>query len=113
MSTDYELEQTPKSSRSYIVTLLLAMFLSGFGVHRFYTGYILIGIIQLLTAGGFGIWAFIDLVSLVMNSYRDAEGNELEGHNAGCAMIVGIILILSFVMGGISTILSMLSIFSH
>ena len=45
-----------------------------------------------------------------MNSYRDAEGNELEGHNAGCAMIVGIVLIISFVMGGIST---MLSFFSH
>ncbi|MBR6722477.1 TM2 domain-containing protein [bacterium] len=110
MSMDYEIQQAPKSSRSYIVTLLLAMFLSGFGIHRFYTGYILIGIIQLLTAGGFGIWALIDLIALVMNSYRDAEGNELEGHNAGCAMIVGIVLIISFVMGGIST---MLSFFSH
>jgi len=110
MSMDYEIQQAPKSSRSYIVTLLLALFLSGFGIHRFYTGYILIGIIQLLTAGGFGIWALIDLIALVMNSYRDAEGNELEGHNAGCAMIVGIVLIISFVMGGIST---MLSFFSH
>ena len=110
MSMDYEIQQAPKSSRSYIVNLLLAMFLSGFGIHRFYTGYILIGIIQLLTEGGFGIWALIDLIALVMNSYRDAEGNELEGHNAGCAMIVGIVLIISFVMGGIST---MLSFFSH
>lgn len=110
MSMDYDLNQAPKSSRSYVVTLLLATFFGGFGIHRFYTGYILIGIIQLLTAGGFGIWALIDLIALVMNSYRDFEGNELEGHNAGCALVVGIILVVSFIVGGISTMLSM---FSH
>ena len=109
MSMDYEVNQPPKS-RSYILTLLLALFLGGFGIHRFYTGYILIGVIQLLTCGGLGWWVLIDTIALVLNKYNDAEGNELEGHNPGCAMIVGIIIILSFVVGGIT---AMLSMFSH
>ena len=31
-------------------------FVGYLGIHRFYTGNILIGIIQLITGGGFGIW---------------------------------------------------------
>jgi TM2 domain-containing membrane protein YozV len=104
---DYELEQTPKSSRSYILTMLLAFFVGWLGIHRFYTGYIVIGVIQLLTLGGCGLWALIDVISLVLNKYKDADGNELDGHNAGCAMIVGIILVLNFIMGGLGSLLSM------
>ena len=108
MSMDYEIEQAPKSSRSYVLTLLLAYFLGTFGVHRFYTGYVLIGVIQLLTLGGLCIWTFIDLVSLVLNKYKDADGHELEGHNPGCALIVGIILVLSFIMGGLSSVFNLI-----
>ena len=110
MSMDYEIQQAPKTSRSYIITLLLTLLVGNLGIHRFYTGYILVGVVQLLTAGGLGLWSLIDLISIVMNSYKDADGNELEGHNAGCAMIVGIIIVLSFVIGGFSTVLSL---FSH
>ncbi len=107
MSMDYELEQTPKSSRSYILTMFLAFFVGWLGIHRFYTGYIVIGVIQLLTLGGCGLWALIDVISLVLNKYKDADGNELDCHNAGCAMIVGIILVLNFIMGGLGSLLSM------
>jgi hypothetical protein len=61
----------------------------------------------LLTLGGCGLWALIDVISLVLNKYKDADGNELDGHNAGCAMIVGIILVLNFIMGGLGSLLSM------
>jgi TM2 domain-containing membrane protein YozV len=104
---DYEIEQAPKSSRSYILTMFLAFFVGWLGIHRFYTGYIVIGVIQLLTLGGCGLWALIDVISLVLNKYKDADGNELDGHNAGCAMIVGIILVLNFIMGGLGSLLSM------
>ena len=44
------------------------MFLGFFGIHRFYLGYTLIGIIQFLTGGGFLIWAIVDFVRLITGS---------------------------------------------
>ena len=110
MSMDYDVNQQQESSRSYIVTLLLALFLSGFGIHRFYTGYIVIGIIQLLTAGGSGLWALIDIISLALNKFVDVDGKELNNYNPGCGLIVLAIIIVSFIIGGISSVLSLVSI---
>ncbi len=70
--------QQPKS---YTATLLLSFFLGGLGIHRFYTGYIGIGILQLLTGGGCGIWTLIDFVSICFNNYKDAEDQDLGGYN--------------------------------
>ena len=99
-----------KKGRSYILTLLLSMFLGGLGIHRFYTGYVIIGIIQLISVGGFGVWALIDLVSIALNKYKDADGRELVNHNAGCGLMVLIFLIATFMFGGISSLLSLFSI---
>lgn len=107
---DYDVNQQQESSRSYIVTLLLALFFSGFGIHRFYTGYIVIGVIQLLTAGGFGLWALIDIISLALNKFVDVDGKELNNYNPGCGLIVLAIIIVSFIIGGISSVLSLVSI---
>jgi TM2 domain-containing membrane protein YozV len=46
-------------------------------VHRFYTGYIGIGIAQLLTFGGCGIWQLIDLIAIFRGTYADASGRSL------------------------------------
>ena len=67
----------PVSDRDWIVTVLLAFFLGVFGVHRFYTGNIGIGVVQLLTLGGCGIWALIDFILILVGSYTDAEGRQL------------------------------------
>jgi len=40
----------------------LAILFGAIGVHRFYLGYIGIGIIQILTLGGCGIWYLIDII---------------------------------------------------
>ena len=63
--------------KSFVVTLILAIFLGYLGIHRFYTGHTLIGILQLLTAGGCGIWALIDIIMIVTGAYTDAQGNPL------------------------------------
>ncbi|OLA78434.1 MAG: hypothetical protein BHW55_01580 [Candidatus Melainabacteria bacterium 35_41] len=68
-------------NKSYTAALLLSFFLGGFGIHRFYTGYIGLGILQLLTAGGCGVWALIDFVSICFGKYKDAEGHELADYN--------------------------------
>lgn len=45
--------------------LILCIFLGGLGVHRFYMGYTWQGIVQLLTGGGCGVWALIDLIRII------------------------------------------------
>lgn len=65
------------NAKDWLTTLLLCIFAGGLGIHRFYTGHTGIGIIQLLTGGGCGIWALIDLITIATNSYRDAEGKPL------------------------------------
>lgn len=68
--------QTPinPEQKDWTTTLLLSIFLGGLGIHRFYTGYTTIGIIQLLTLGGCGLWSLYDLIMIVTNKYVDANG---------------------------------------
>lgn len=70
--------QDNKSQKSWVVALLLCFFLGGLGVHRFYVGKVGTGIIQLLTVGGFGIWALIDFIIILVGSFSDSEGKTLK-----------------------------------
>jgi len=64
--------------KDWIVTLLLSFFLGCLGVHRFYTGHTGIGVAQLLTLGGCGIWAFIDFIIILVGNFKDAQGRPLK-----------------------------------
>ena len=46
------------------VAFLLCLFFGFFGVHKFYEGKILLGIVYIFTGGLFGIGVLIDLVIL-------------------------------------------------
>ena len=63
--------------KSKLTAILLCFFLGSVGTHRFYLGYTPIGVIQLLTFGGFIIWAVVDLMILIIGSLKDSEGNDL------------------------------------
>ena len=63
--------------KDWMTTLLLALFTGILGGHRFYTGHIAIGVVQLLTAGGCGIWSLIDLILILTGKFKDSDGNEL------------------------------------
>src|SRR5579875_1429704 len=65
---------TGVTQKDWLTTLLLCIFLGGLGVHRFYTGHTAVGVVQLLTLGGCGIWALVDLIMIITGDFRDANG---------------------------------------
>jgi TM2 domain-containing membrane protein YozV len=65
--------------------LLLCGWLGVFGVHRFYTGKIITGILQLITAGGFGIWWVIDFILIICGVFKDSAGRPITQWNYGPA----------------------------
>jgi hypothetical protein len=73
----YQSSYPSRSSKSQVVAALLCFFLGGFGVHRFYLGYVTIGVIQLVTLGGCGIWAIIDFILILVGSLKDKDGRDL------------------------------------
>ena len=70
--------EAPSGGKSQLIALLLCFFLGGLGIHRFYLGYTTIGIIQLLTAGGCGIWALIDLIRIITGDLKPKDGDYSE-----------------------------------
>ena len=62
----------------WITCLLLCWFLGVLGVHRFYSGHTALGVLQLLTLGGCGIWALIDFIIIVSGNFKDAQGNPIK-----------------------------------
>lgn len=65
------------SSKSKSTTFLLCYFLGGLGVHRFYLGKFITGLLMLLTAGGLLIWWLIDLYRIASGKLKDKYGNDL------------------------------------
>jgi len=65
------------TDKRILPAFLLCFFLGFLGVHRFYVGKIGSGIAQLLTFGGLGIWALVDLIILATGSFTDGDGNQI------------------------------------
>ncbi len=67
-------QQSQISDKGYVPAILICLFLGGLGVHRFWVGKIGTGILMLLTFGGLGIWALVDLIMIICGKFTDKEG---------------------------------------
>ena len=65
------------SEKRIVPAFILCLLFGVFGAHRFYAGKTGTGVLQLLTLGGVGIWAMIDLVMIVTGSFKDGEGERI------------------------------------
>lgn len=65
------------TEKRILPAFLLCFFFGVFGVHRFYVGKVGTGILQILTLGGLGIWALIDLIMIIVGAFTDKEGNKI------------------------------------
>jgi TM2 domain-containing membrane protein YozV len=65
------------SDKDQSTLFLLAVFAGTLGLDRFYLGQTGLGIAKLLTCGGLGIWALVDLVMIGLGKLPDAQGNSL------------------------------------
>ena len=65
------------SDKDWLTTVLISFFVGWLGIDRFYLGYTGLGILKLVTLGGCGIWAVIDLILIVMGNMTDAQGRPL------------------------------------
>ena len=63
--------------KSKTTAIILSILLGELGVDRFYLGYTGLGILKLITAGGFGIWWLIDLILIITGKLTAKDGSEL------------------------------------
>lgn len=63
-----------RGGKSQLVALILAIILGALGIHRFYLGYVGLGILYLLTAGGCGILALIDIILIATGNLQPKYG---------------------------------------
>lgn len=88
-----------------LITTLLCGILGNFGVHRFYLGYYISGIIWLLTGGFFGLGTIYDLYQIVDNKVVDSKGQPLENDCPEWLPILFLIIaVLSLVISIVSII---------
>ena len=62
--------------KSQVIAAVLAFVVGVLGIHRFYLGYTGIGIAQLLTLGGCGIWSLIDLIRIIIGDLKPKDGGD-------------------------------------
>ncbi|GAB2722951.1 TM2 domain-containing protein [Arthrobacter bambusae] len=92
-------------NKSFLTTWLLSLLLGGLGIDRFYLGKVGTGILKLVTFGGIGIWALIDLILVLTNKQTDKQGNKLAGYeqHKKVALIVTLAFVLLSIILKVST----------
>ncbi len=92
---------TATSEKSFLTTWLLALLVGLLGVDRFYLGKVGTGLLKLVTFGGIGVWALIDLIMVLTGATRDKAGRPLGGydqHKKVAWIVTGAVLVLGLLI---------------
>ncbi len=65
------------SRKSRWVAFVLCLCLGMFGIHKFYVGKTVQGVVYLFTFGLFGVGWLVDLVRILFGAFRDDDGRRL------------------------------------
>lgn len=94
---------TAYRQKSFVATWLLALFLGGLGIDRFYLGKVGTGILKLVTVGGLGFWALVDLIIVLTGNQTDKNRQPLAGyskHKVMALIVSAVVVVLGAVSGG-------------
>ncbi|MFZ2126552.1 MAG: TM2 domain-containing protein [Candidatus Microsaccharimonas sp.] len=86
-----------QNNTAYVTATYFSLFLGFLGVDRFYMGYVGLGILKLITFGGFGLWWLIDLIWIALGNAKTKSGTRLERTESDTRLVfigVGIFLLL-------------------
>jgi TM2 domain-containing membrane protein YozV len=67
-----------KKFNKHVFVWVFCWLLGGFGIDRFMRGQVGLGVVKLLTAGGCGVWALVDLIIAIMKAYGSAMSGKDE-----------------------------------
>lgn len=91
--------------KSFVVTWLLSLLVGVLGADRFYLGKIGTGIAKLLTFGGLGIWALVDLIITLTGNQTDRQRRPLAGydqHKKVAWIVTAAWVALSMILGAVN-----------
>lgn len=100
----YVSDQTLPPQKSYVAVWLFSYILGGLGIDRFYLGKIGTGVLKLVTLGGFGVWALVDLIITLTGNQTDKWGRPLQGYEENKKMswwVTGVLMAVSILFGTI------------
>lgn len=69
-----ENSDTNAGSKSKSTAVLLCLFLGVVGIHRFYLGYPIWGLVYLFSLGGMGVFLLIDFIRILMGDLGPKNG---------------------------------------
>jgi len=97
------------NEKAYLTATFFSIFLGWLGVDRFYLGHVGLGIVKLLTFGGFGIWWLIDIIWIGLGNAKTQSGVVLERTESATKVVyVGLAIFVIFeILGGVLGALSL------
>ncbi|MEO6109607.1 MAG: TM2 domain-containing protein [Candidatus Saccharimonadales bacterium] len=104
--------------RHFLAVFFISFMWGTFGVDRFYMGYWVTGFLKLMTFGGFGLWAMIDLIIIMTGTMKDKQGRDMlqvaeyKRFAARTILIFAISLGLFVLLNGIAIIVTVTQLIS-